>query len=85
MFLTTNSPSAQMTAVVEGLGLAVLSHRWASEHPTLVRLLPAEDVRVLGLWLVSHLDLRHSARIRVVAEYIRAAVERDAQLFLSGR
>ena len=82
--LRTDSPAAQLRAVQEGMGLAVLSHRWASKHPDLCRVLPEVAAATYSLWLVTHEDLRHSARIRAVADHIAAAAERDASLFAHG-
>ncbi|MEO0437476.1 MAG: LysR family transcriptional regulator [Pseudomonadota bacterium] len=82
--LRTDSPAAQLRAVQEGMGLAVLSHRWASKHPDLRRVLPDVAAATYDLWLVTHEDLRHSARIRAVADHIAAAAQRDAALFEHG-
>lgn len=82
--LSTNSPAAQIAAVRAGLGIAVISHRWASTYPELVPLLPALEVASLELWLVSHSDLRHSARMRAVADYIIEAARKDESLFAGG-
>ncbi|WP_167854710.1 LysR family transcriptional regulator [Mangrovimicrobium sediminis] len=68
--LTTNSPAAQMESVRHGLGFGLISHRWASLYPDVVRVLPDLSVMSMELWLVTHEDLRHSARIKAVADVI---------------
>ncbi|MEM9302996.1 MAG: LysR family transcriptional regulator [Pseudomonadota bacterium] len=83
--VTTNSPSAQIAAVDRGLGIGILSHRWAASFPNLVPLIPEFDAMTIDLWLVTHEDLRHSARIRAVADHIVAAAEADRELFALGR
>ncbi len=82
--MNTNSPAAQVRAVQRGMGLGVLSHRWASREPGLVRLLPDVSAAEIDLWVVSHEDLRHSARLRAVVDHIAEAARADAELFASG-
>lgn len=79
--LSTNSPAAQVRAVQEGLGFGVLSHRWAGREEGLVRVLPDFEAAAIDLWLVTHEDLRHSARIRAVSDLIAEAAHADAQRF----
>lgn len=82
--MTTNSPAAQVLAVRRGIGLGVLSHRWATREPGLVRILPEIEAAEIELWLVTHEDLRHSARIRAVADHIAEAARADQELFALG-
>jgi DNA-binding transcriptional LysR family regulator len=82
--LSTNSPAAQLRAVQHGIGLGVLSHRWVSRETGLERVLPAFEAAAIDLWLVTHEDLRHSARIKAVADHIAEAAHQDARLFASG-
>ncbi|MEM6484467.1 MAG: LysR family transcriptional regulator [Pseudomonadota bacterium] len=82
--MRTDSPTAQLRAVCEGMGVAVLSHRWATKQRSLSRILPDVAAATFELWLVTHEDLRHSARIRAVADHISAAARRDAHLFEFG-
>ncbi len=67
----------QMAAARQGLGLVPLLAymRWGA--PELKRVLvSAFDVK-LDLWLLTHEDLRESARIRVVLDFIADAFRRD--------
>jgi len=82
--LRTNSLAAQIRAVQAGLGVGALSHRWASMAGGLERILPDMEIGSLELWLVAHEDLRRSARIRAVSDYIADAAHRDAALFRHG-
>jgi DNA-binding transcriptional LysR family regulator len=82
--MSTNSPTAQLRAVQRGLGLGVISHRWAADYPTMVRVLPDVEPASIDLWLVYHEDLRTSRRVRVVADFIADAARRDAHLFSTG-
>ncbi len=82
--LTTNSPAAQLEGARQGLGLGLLSHRWATLYPELQRLLPDISVMQMELWLVTHEDLRHSARIRAVADHIAEAAVKAERYFADG-
>ncbi len=76
--LSTNSPAAQIESVRRGLGIGVLSHRWAANYPDLRNLLPEISVQQGELWLVTHEDLRHSARIKAVADHIAEYARQSA-------
>lgn len=80
----TNSPAAQISAVRAGFGVGVLSHRWAATGQGLQRVLPDYTPAELELWLVSHEELRHSARIRAVSDFIAERIIADAALFATG-
>jgi DNA-binding transcriptional LysR family regulator len=80
----TNSPAAQVSAVSAGFGIGVLSHRWAAMHPALKRVLEDYEPMEVELWLVSHEDLRHSARIRALSDFIAERVIDDGALFAGG-
>lgn len=83
--VSTNSPTAQLLAVRAGMGVGVLSHRWASRVPELQRILPDFEAVDIDLWLVTHEDLRYSARIRAVADHIAEAARLDADNFARGQ
>ena len=75
----SNSPAAQVSAARAGFGIAVLSHRWASMHPELTPVLPDVAMVEVDMWLVTHEELRHSARIRAVSDFLveRVVANRD--------
>lgn len=80
----SNSPTAQLVAVQAGFGIAVLSHRWASMAGKLIRVLPDYTAAAIDLWLVTHEELRHSARIRTTFDFIAERALADAELFERG-
>jgi len=69
----TNTLSAQLTAVVSGLGLAVLPH-FLARQAGLVCLLSLPEVNQ-PIWLVIHADLAYSRRVRIVADHLIALFE----------
>lgn len=80
----TNSPAAQLGAVRAGFGIGLLSHRMATMNNELERVLPGVTPHSIDLWLVSHEELRHSARIRAVSDFIAERLEQDASIFEHG-
>lgn len=82
--VTTNSLAAQVSAVRAGYGVGAISHRWAAMHPELVNLMPGHSVGSTDLWIVTHEELRHSARIRAVFDYLTEHVRAAASTFETG-
>lgn len=81
--LSTNSLVAQGAAVMAGLGLSPLPCLFGDKAPGLSRAL----AQVLGhhdIWLVVHPDVKGSARVRVVMDFLVAVIEAEAEL-LSGQ
>ncbi|MFV8816858.1 LysR family transcriptional regulator [Haliea sp. E17] len=76
--LSTNSPAAQIEGVRRGMGFGLLSHRWATIYPDLRQVLPDLSMQRMELWLVTHEDLRHSARIKAVADHIAESARRSS-------
>jgi DNA-binding transcriptional LysR family regulator len=62
----TDSMLAQLEAVRQGAGLGALQVEIARRYPELVRALPGRLLAKLGMWLVTHQDVRGGARIRAV-------------------
>jgi DNA-binding transcriptional LysR family regulator len=81
--LTCNSLISQAAAVVAGLGLSPLPCVFGDGEATVERAMP----RTIGqhdLWLVVHPDVKSSARVRAVMDYLTELVSSEAAL-LSGR
>ncbi len=80
----SNSSAAQLSAVQAGFGIGILSHRWAAIAGKLTRVLPDYTAAAIDLWLVTHEELRHSARIRAVFDFIAERALADTDLFERG-
>ncbi len=80
----SNSSAAQLGAVQAGFGVGILSHRWAAIAGKLTRVLPDYTAGAIDLWLVTHEELRHSARIRAVFDFIADRAIADTDLFERG-
>lgn len=74
-----NSILAQYHAVRAGAGLGVLPCFLADPDTALARVLPPEPDMGSELWLLTHADLRRTARVRAFLDFMAAALvaERD--------
>jgi DNA-binding transcriptional LysR family regulator len=61
-------------AVEAGIGIGPLPCFIADERPTLVRLAPPNPDFSTGLWLLTHPDLRQSARVRAFLDFMAAEI-----------
>lgn len=81
--LSVDSLMSLLSAAQAGLGIVPLPSYMTGDTPGLKRILPtAFDIR-LDLWLLTHQDLRYTARIRAVRDFLIDSVRSDS-LLLSG-
>ncbi|PTL82818.1 LysR family transcriptional regulator [Vitiosangium sp. GDMCC 1.1324] len=73
----SNSPQSQLAAAEAGMGLALLPCYLAEPVPGLVQVLPVSEGVVRGLWLVLHRDLRQTARVRALTEFLTQLLRRE--------
>ncbi|MGO4704669.1 LysR family transcriptional regulator [Microvirga sp. 2MCAF38] len=64
-------------AVEEGVGIGPLPCFIANASPDLVRLTPPEPEFSAGLWLLTHPDLRQSARVRVFMDFMATEITKQ--------
>ncbi len=67
--LRVNTVAAAFAAAEAGLGYAVLPCLIGNASPLLARIAPSDAADTSGLWLLTHPDLRHSARVRAFLDY----------------
>lgn len=65
----------QLAACKAGMGIAMLPCFLGEADPSLRRLSPGKPDPAFELWLLTHRDMRTSARIRVFSEFIAAAIK----------
>jgi DNA-binding transcriptional LysR family regulator len=82
--LRCNSWLSQFAAARAGLGLAALPCFLGDPAPELIRVLPPEPALAGELWLVTHPDLRRTARVRAFMETLARGLRRERAL-LEGR
>lgn len=83
VYRTNSIIAAHATAQAE-IGLAALPCMIADCDPALVRATALPEDFMLDLWVLTHEDLRHTARIRIFVDFMAAAPAADANL-LEGR
>jgi DNA-binding transcriptional LysR family regulator len=71
-------------AVEAGLGIGHLPCFIADTRPGLRRLAPPEPDFAADLWLLTHPDLRQSARVRVLLDFLAAELSRSRPLIEGG-
>ncbi len=78
----TNSLINQMVAARAGLGLAMLPCYLGDPEPGLVRALPSGPIPELSreLWMVTHQDLKRTARVQAFFASIAAGIGADRSL-----
>jgi len=74
----------QLHATRAGIGLGVHDCFLADQEPDLQRIFPREFNHRVETWLVTHSDMRRSARIRAVYDFIAEAFASDRKV-LEGR
>lgn len=82
--LFSNSPFVQMSAVAAGIGIGVMPCFFGDDRPEFQRLSFAEPPLLRPVWMVVHRDLRRVARIRLVANAIAEAFEKNRRLLRYG-
>lgn len=78
----TNSLVNQCLAAKAGIGLALLPCYLGDEDGDLARALPAPVPELAGeLWIVTHADLKRTARVRAFFDIVGEALAREQNLF----
>ena len=74
---SANSRHVQYAACKAGLGAAILPCIAANFDPDLVKLVPADRVRSVPLWLLAHRDLLRTALSVPVMDFLADVAPRD--------
>ncbi len=75
-----NTPLGLAEAIEAGAGIGHLPCFIADQRLGLVRLAPPEPEFAADLWLLTHPDLRHAARVRVFLDFLAAGIARQRRL-----
>jgi len=67
--MKTDSHSAQIAAIRQGVGIGVIQTTLGDEDPGLIRLLPDAPIEALSVWVVTHESLLKMRRIRVAFDH----------------
>lgn len=78
--LRTNSIAAAIAATKAGMGLAPLPCGLADLEPDLVRVAILPEDFTLDLWILTHEDLRQTARIRAFLDFMAKELAKESPL-----
>lgn len=81
----SNNAIAQMALLHAGFGIVPLPCYMAAGVADIKRVLAREFDISLDLWLLTHRDLRRTARIRAVLDFLAEATRRDARILTGER
>ncbi|NQV84393.1 MAG: LysR family transcriptional regulator [Rhodospirillales bacterium] len=82
--LRSNNLLGLFSGAVAGMGVAPLPCFMGDTEPNLKRLFPPDPKMGSELWLLTHEDLRHTARIRAFMDFMATSIIADKNL-LEGR
>lgn len=74
---TTNCPHTYLALAAAGQGLICTTCYTAAHAPNLRRILASQYDKKIELWMVVHPDLKASARIRVLMDFLREQIRAD--------
>jgi len=74
-------PYATVAALKHGMGMSVLPCYFADQDKDLCRVSPDELLWSTDLWVLTHKDLRGTARIRIFTQFITEALLKYSELF----
>ncbi len=77
--LRLDSMSALLKAAAAGVGAVLLPTFVAAQEPALLRVTPEIEGLEVGLWLLSHPELRGNARVRALAAHLAQAVPQEIE------
>ena len=78
--MRANTFTSMKQLVRAGAGLAVMPCIWPEETPDLVQLTPPLEGHAVPLWVLTHPDVRHSARVKALAQFISDGLSQDHAL-----
>lgn len=68
--LTSSSINVQLHLTLQGRGVCILPKFIASQHPTLVRLLPSDIDITRSFWMITHEDMGRLEKVRACANFL---------------
>ena len=81
-----SSPLAMsvLNATAAGLGMTLMPCYLADAHPGLVRFGEPLEEKTIELWILTHPDLRHTARVKALMAWLYEALSREKALYEGG-
>ena len=80
----SSNVSAQLNAILDGIGLGLVHCFMAQRQAQLQVVLPQQVSVERSYWLVVHEDLRHVARVEAVCQFLTRILRQDSRLMMGG-
>jgi DNA-binding transcriptional LysR family regulator len=74
---SSNNAMATINATRQGLGVAPLPCFLGDDEPELVRVLDPPEALTMDLWILTHPDLRNTARVRALMTFLAEGFEKE--------
>ncbi|MEJ2361534.1 MAG: LysR family transcriptional regulator [Gammaproteobacteria bacterium] len=82
---TCSTTLAVVNAAAEDMGLTFLPCYVGDADARLVRVGEPLEALTMELWILTHPDLRHTARVKALMDYLHEALSKEADLFAGKR
>lgn len=73
--MVSNSAQLMVEAAKQDLGAIPMPCFWGDSQPELVLLMDPPEELTLDLWLLTHEDLRNTARVRALMTFLHEALQ----------
>jgi DNA-binding transcriptional LysR family regulator len=78
---TSSASFAVLSATAAGMGFTMMPCYLGDADTRLVRVGEPAEALTMELWILTHPDLRHTARVKALLAYMYEALKKDADLF----
>lgn len=78
---SSGSTFSVLNAIAEGVGVSMMPCYVGDADERLVRMTPPVEALTLKLWLLTHQDLRHTARVKALLAFMREQLSSRRALF----
>ncbi|MEM1316800.1 MAG: LysR family transcriptional regulator [Pseudomonadota bacterium] len=82
--MRANTFTSLRQLVRAGAGLGIMPYCWPDDTPELVRIVGPQRQHDVPLWVLTHPDVRHSARVKALAQFISKGLAQDRVFLKSG-
>jgi DNA-binding transcriptional LysR family regulator len=85
VIFSSSTSHAVINATAEGMGITLLPCYLGDADKRLVRVGDPLDALTIELWVLTHPDLRHTARVKALLAYLYDELKKQADLFAGNR
>lgn len=81
LIFASSATQAVLNAAAEGMGITLMPCYLGDADQRLVRVGEPLEPRTIELWVLTHPDLRHTARVKALMAFLFDALKKEADLF----